>query len=318
MVGCDIFPSTFDKNYNYVDNQPISSSENILIIDNDVYDPDYIPLVLNSIHENSIGNVNIGLMIVSDIGVSNKTNMLYRSILDEFNSDIPLAITHKHEGITFKSRLTNNLENYTDIISDPDTEDAIIALQNKLEAQDDKTVSYAIGGKLKFLKDFISDPYRLELFTMKVKDITFGLGCNPRDKQCSRDHNLASTPEALSATKTVYSKLHGKIPFIVVDDKRGRVRSLDIFKNANIPLMNHLLGTNIYGTYGDHHAGDVEILFSHSRKEHFIAQKCNVVFSKESFKAQNLGSGSDLLLINKDLDINGLTYQIYSSLIKNK
>ena len=288
----------------------------ILILDNDAYDPDYMPLLLSAIHENRWGLVNVGLVIITEQGVSNKTNMLYRSILEEFKSDIPLTIAHNTSDRVFRSKLTNNLENYTDIIYDDVVEDAITVLENKLESKDDKTVSYAIGGKLIFLSKFLSDPERLELFKLKVKEVIYALGCNPRDRSCSRDFNLAATNKAYSATKDVYSKLHGKIPFVVIDDKRGRVRSLDMFKSAKIPLMNHLLGTNIYGTYGDHHAGDVEILFAKSRKDNFNSYRCNVALIDKSFKANSINkSGNDYILINKDISINGLTSAIYDSLI---
>ena len=301
--------------------EDIKSKEDILIIDNDVYDPDYIPLVLNSIHENRNKFVNIGLIIISEHGISNKTNMLYRSILKEFNSDIPITIAHDVRDRVFQSKLTNNLENYTEIIEDSETQEAIEVLENTLEAQDDKTVSYATGGKLIFLSKFLSDPQRLELFKLKVKEIIFALGCNPQDSSCSNDFNLAATDIAYNATKDVYTKLHGIIPFIVVDDRRGdisKIRSLDIFKNTNIPLMRHLLGTNIYGTYGDHHAGDVEILFAKSREDHFNKYRCNVVINNKAFKAVNINeSGNDFILVNKDIDINNLTYDIYQVLIDN-
>ena len=333
LTGCDMLDYNYnsrltnDSNSSLVEKsgdsgQLTNPSDKILIIDNDAYDPDYIPLVLSSIHENKNRLINIGLMIVSEKGVSNKTNMLYRSILEQFDSKIDLTISHNSSDRVFKSKLTNNLENYVDIIRDDEIEEAAMVLQTKLEAQDDKTVSYATGGKLIFLSKFLSDPYRLELFKLKVKDITFGLGCNVLDKSCSKDFNLAATDKAYSATKDIYNKLHNKIPFIVVNDRRGdikKIRSLDIFKSANIPLMKHLLGTNIYGTYGDHHAGDIEILLSHSRADAFEKHKCNVALVNKSFKAQGIDkAGNDTILINKKIDINGITKAMYQSLISNK
>ena len=295
-----------------------NKSKDILIIDNDVYDPDYIPLVLNAIHENREKRVNVGLMIISEHGISNKTNMLYRSIIEEFNSNIPITIAHDVRDRVFRSKLTNNIENYSNLVKDSEVEDAIDVLENTLESQDDKSVSYATGGKLIFLSKFLSDPSRLELFKLKVKEVIFGLGCNPLDSKCSRDFNLAATNQAYSATKDVYSKLHGKIPFVVVDDKRGKVRSLDIFKSANIPLMNHLLGTNIYGTYGDHSAGDIEILFAKSREDNFNRYSCDVKLINKSFKAKNIGkNGNDFILVNKNININNLTHKNYQSLIEN-
>jgi len=323
ISGCEYLDEIFDFNDKSTATNTNNNVEHLqkysrstLIIDNDSYDPDYIPLVLNSIYEHKINKVNIGLIITSETDTSNKTNLLYRSILDEFNSNIPLAISTNTNDRTFKSKLTNNIESYSALIYDDETDKAIIALENRLEAQDDKTVSYATGGKLIFLSKFLSDPSRLELFKLKVKEVLFALGCNPQDSSCSNDFNLAATNKAYNATKDVYSKLHGEIPFVVVNDKRGRVRSLDIFKDANIPLMHHLLGTNIYGTYGDHNAGDVEVLFAKSRADSFSKHKCNIVLSNRAFKATNLnGNGNDYLLINKSLDINGLTSQIYQNLI---
>ena len=302
-----------------ISNTTAKKHTNILIIDNDSYDPDYIPLVLNAIHENRVKRVKVGLIIITEDGLTNKTNMLYRSILKEFNSNIPLALAHNVADRAFRSKLTNNLENYTDIIHDDETEDAINILQETLEAQEDKTVSYATGGKLIFLSKFLSDPQRLELFKLKVKEITFGLDCNPQDMACGRDFNLAATQMAYNATQDIYAKLHGKIPFIVVDDKRGKsVRSLDIFKNANIPLMNHLLGTNIYGTYGDHNAGDIEILFSKSQKASFTKHKCNILFENRAFKAKSIDkAGGDYLFINNGLNINNLTKENYKALINS-
>ncbi len=321
--GCEIddLLSSNIKHQKELSEQEIvkKSTKDVLIIDNDVYDPDYIPLLLNSIYEHKEKNVNIGLIIISEDGVSNKTNMLYRSILEEFNSNIPLTIAHNVNDRVFKSRLTDNLENYTQIINDTDTEEAIETLEEKLESYNDKTVTYATGGKLIFLSKFLSNPQRLELFKLKVKEVIFGLGCNALDKGCSRDFNLAATDIAYNATKDVYNKLHNKIPFVVVDDKRGdikKIRGLDLFKDANIPLMNHLLGTNIYGTYGDHHAGDIEILFAKSRKDNFNRYKCNVSLKDKAFKATDIKKGgNDYILINRDLDINKKTKEIYQSLI---
>ena len=291
-------------------------SKNILILDNDVYDPDYIPLVLNSIHEHKNKLVDLKLIIITEDGISNKTNMLYKSIIDKFNSNIPITLAHNVSDRAFESKLTKNLENFTEIIEDDQIQDAIEDLETKLEAQDDKSVSYATGGKLIFLSKFLSDPARLELFKLKVKEIVFGLGCNPKDKNCQNDFNLAATNKAYNATKDIYNKLHNKIPFVVIDDKRGKVRSLDIFKDANIPLMHHLLGTNIYGTYGDHNAGDVEVLFAKSREDSFEKNKCNITLKNRAFKAQSIGSsGNDFILTNKNLDFNNLTYNIYKSLI---
>ncbi len=296
------------------------SNEDTLILDNDSYDPDYIPLVLNAIEEHKRGNVNVGLIIVSEDGLSDKTNMLYRSILDKFNSNIPVTLAHGTSDRAFRSKLTNNLENYTDIINDSSIEDAIEVLENKLESQEDKTVTYATGGKLIFLSKFLSNPQRLELFKLKVKELIIGMGCNPLDKKCSREFNLAATDKAYRATKDVYSKLHGRIPFGVIDDKRGdikKIRALDIFKNANIPLMHHLLGTNIYGTYGDHHAGDVEILFSQSRKEMFNKYRCNVKLENKALKAYIDKNGKDYVYINKGLNINSSTKSNYQRLINS-
>jgi len=326
MNGCEYLDKLFnfkqqDKVYEYTEPvSSINSNKEILIIDNDSYDPDYIPLVLSAINENKKGNINIGLIIISEDGLSNRTNMLYRSILNEFNSNIPLTLAHGINDRAFRSKLTNNLENYTEIINDDEIEDAIETLENKLESQEDKSVTYATGGKLIFLSKFLSNPARLELFKLKVKKIVFGLGCSVLDYQCSNDFNLASTNKAYSATKDIYSKLHGSIPFVVVNDKRGpksKNRALDIFKNANIPLMTHLLSTNIYGTYGDHNNGDVEILFSQSRKSNFNTLKCNVELTKKSFKAKNIGkSGNDIIYINKSLNINETSKEAYNNLIK--
>lgn len=294
----------------------------ISIIDNDTYDPDYIPLLLSAIYENKNKNVNIGLIIVSEDGLSDKTNMLYRSILEEFNSEIPLTISHNTNDRSFRSKLLNNIENYSYTIKDSELEDASITLENTLEEQEDKSVSYLVGGKLIFLSKFLSEPDRLELFKLKVKKIIFGLGCNPLDKECKQDFNLASTNKALLATKDIYSKLHNQIPFVVIDDKRGKganVRSLDLFKNSDIPLMKHLLSTNIYGTYGDHNLGDIEILFSESRVDNFEQKSCNVVFENNSFKAKSIDKGgNDYILINRDLNIGQLTRDIFQSLIDSK
>ncbi len=294
----------------------------ISIIDNDTYDPDYIPLLLSAIYENKNKNVNVGLIIVSEDGLSDKTNMLYRSILEEFNSEIPLTISHNTNDRSFRSKLLNNIENYSYTIKDSELEDASITLENTLEEQEDKSVSYLVGGKLIFLSKFLSEPDRLELFKLKVKKIIFGLGCNPLDKECKQDFNLASTNKALLATKDIYSKLHNQIPFVVIDDKRGKganVRSLDLFKNSDIPLMKHLLSTNIYGTYGDHNLGDIEILFSESRVDNFEQKSCNVVFENNSFKAKSIDKGgNDYILINRDLNIGQLTRDIFQSLIDSK
>jgi hypothetical protein len=323
MSGCEYLDRLFNikdtasNPSNNSTSQHISKRDkNILIIDNDSYDPDYIPLVLNSIYENEAKNINIGLMIVSETDISNKTNMLYRSILDEFNSNIPLAISHNTNDRTFRSKLTNNIENYSSLVYDDETDSAITALTNTLEAQEDKSVSYATGGKLIFLSKFLSDPSRLELFKQKVKELIFALDCNPKDKNCQNDFNLAATNKAYNATKDIYNKLHNKIPFVVINNKRNKVRSLDIFKDANIPLMHHLLGTNVYGTYGDHNAGDVEVLFAKSREDSFEKDKCNITLKNRAFKAQSIGSsGNDFILTNKNLDFNNLTYNIYKSLI---
>jgi hypothetical protein len=310
---------TSDSNNTINKSSAIKKSDKVLFIDNDAYDPDYMPLLLSAIHENRWGLVDVGLIIVTEQGLSNKTNILYRSILEEFKSDIPLALAHNTSDRAFRSRLTNNLEEYANIVPDSELEDAIEVLENKLEERDDKTVSYATGGKLIFLSKFLSDPARLELFKLKVKEIIFGLGCNPLDKTCSRDFNLAATDKAYNATKDVYSKLHGKVPFVVVDDKRGNIkhlRALDKFKKADISLMHHLLGTNIYGTYGDHHVGDAEILFAKSREDNFNKYRCNVALTHKSFKAQGVNrGGNDYILINKDININSLTSAIYESLI---
>ena len=326
MSGCEYLDRLFNikdtssrPSNNSTVNEQVLRSKDILIIDNDSYDPDYIPLVLNSIYEHEAKNVNIGLIITSETDVSNKTNMLYRSILDEFNSNIPLAISTNTNDRTFRSKLTTNIEEYSFLVYDDETDSAITALTIKLESQKDKSVSYATGGKLIFLSKYLSDPSRLELFKLKVKEVLFALGCNPKDMSCSNDFNLAATNKAYKATKDIYNKLHGKIPFVVVDDKRGdikKIRSLDIFKNANIPLMNHLLGTNIYGTYGDHHAGDIEILLAKSRESHFKKYRCNIVLENRAFKAKDINKrGNDYLLVNKDININSFTYQVYQYLI---
>ena len=324
LNGCEYLDKMFDfkqekKSYAYSEN---AASENILIIDNDSYDPDYIPLVLNAINESKKGNINIGLIIISEHGLSNKTNVLYKSILNEFNSNIPLTLAHKTNDRSFRSKLTNNLESYTDITHDNEMDDAIEVLENKLESQNDKSVTYATGGKLIFLSKFISNPARLELFKLKVKKVVFGLDCGALDNQCSNDFNLAATKKAYKATKDVYNKLHGDIPFVVVNDKRGKAssnRALDIFKKANIPLMTHLLSTDIYGTYGDHNNGDVEILFSQSRKENFNSSKCNLKLINKSFKAKDIGkNGNDIIYVNKSLNINKTSKEAFKSLINAK
>ncbi len=315
ISGCEYL----DKLFNINERSSSYASSDTLVIDNDSYDPDYIPLLLSTIYEHKINKVNVGLILTTEADVSNKTNMLYRSILEEFNSDIPLAISTNSNDRTFRSKLTNNIEDYSSLIYDSQTDPAVTALTNLLESHNDKTVTYATGGKLIFLSKYLSDPQRLELFKLKVKEVIFGLGCNPLDKGCSKDFNLAATDIAYNATKDVYNKLHNEIPFVVVDDKRGdikKIRGLDQFKDANIPLMNHLLGTNIYGTYGDHHAGDVEILFAKSREDGFNRYSCNVVLSNKAFKATNINKGgNDYILINKDISINNLTSKIYRSLI---
>jgi len=294
--------------------QPNRKSPETVIVDNDVYDPDNYMSVLLSIHENMYGYANIGLLIMSDIGVSGKTSAVWKAILNTYHSNIPLAITKRQEGAVFKVKATEHISDYIDW-NDSMTEDALTALDRVLNNAGDKKVTYTTGGKLRVIRDYISTPKRYELFKSKVKLLIIGMGNDAWDIHSSRDHNLACTDSAYQATLTVYQKLHGIIPFGVVKDHRGHNnRFLDIFKTVDIPVMKYIYGVNTYGTYGDHGGGDTEVILAVSRPNSFKRYPCTITLKDKTLKITSF-DGNDVCIENDGtLPVMGFLKEVVTNL----
>jgi hypothetical protein len=194
--------------------------------------------------------------------------------------------------------------------------DAYTELDTYLESVPDKSVRYVMGGKFVFLSQYLSDPYRLELFILKVKSLYIGLGCDITINDSCKDFNLAMNQKSWSATVNVYNQLHGKVPYVV-----GKINPypfptvFNLFKNSSgiYKPLKIIWGNGTYRNYGEIDLGDIDSAFPALEIVNYVSQKGQVVLGNKRFNFIYTNNKNDLINIIND-DVNGIMGNIIKEL----
>ena len=232
--------------------------DNVVIIDNDCHDEDFVPLVQGAIHLDRYSKYKVH-MIVTCNQKNNCAYALYNTILKYYNSNIPLWL-HKGDRLV-NSRHCKGIDKYPGYIPDNKAPNAIKELEKTLRQSKDKSVKYLTGGELYTLRDFLRDKNRRDLFYKKVSEVLVATGCNINDNNC-KDFNLAKDENTANATREVFKYLkEGSITIGNVNFKdRDKLRVYDYYKNKPDSPIKHILANGQYRTFGNIPPGDIEVI----------------------------------------------------------
>jgi len=296
-----------DKN----NTQPLN--KNTIILDQDSWDGDNYNFATFAVYLDKQG-VDVTLLQTEANGF--RSSWMYKAILSSYNPNntvsFGVSLNSNDRGLP-KFKASDVLQKSGYIYTyDKDTSNAYSVLENKLETSEDNSITYVIGGKLIFLSKFLSDPARLELFKLKVKEVIFGLGCDMTNSVPCRDFNLAMNNTSWKATVDVYNKLHNQITLSVGSAKYGNQRVYDFYKNTKHEELKIIYGnTNRNVNYGDISLGDLDSILPASGLANYTTQKGILSLGNKRFIFKQ-GKGNDKLYIIKD-DIVG----ILTNIIKN-
>ena len=284
---------------------PLPKIEKTIILDNDVWDSDnYNTPIIGAYLSKRDWNV---VVLQTESTQSNSSSCEWIKLLNIYDKDKKVSYGLSKDSNDRALPPTKANKHLSNCIPDSAVGNAYNVLTEALEKAEDLSVRYATGGKLIFLSNYLKNPYHLQLFKLKVTKIYFGLGCDITNNNSCKDFNLAMNDKSWRATKEIYSKLHGIIPFVVGSAKYGKQRVYDYFKTtANDATI--IYGNGTYGNFGDISLGDIDIFLPAGELAKYTVIKGNISLGNKRFLFKK-GKGSDELNIIND-DIVGIVEKI--------
>jgi hypothetical protein len=294
---------------------PKPKEPQLIIVDNDIYDPDWVILLSAALGMQRIGEAKIVAVLITGRDINQKQGMLYSSVMHYYGyKDIPIGLNHQQQMRTYSIHAARKNpphkeylgrdKNIDEFPSDgkldtqyPDSSKLLC----QLLAKSKQKVSWVVGGHLHHVANLLREKKACNgraLIKQKVKEIVLGMGWNSRtsgEPEINLSEGTTAPNDAQEATRYVFEHLPSSVPLIIAtipNNRAGESRVADIFKTkayADSPMA-FILSVPKYGIYGDHGLSDFEALLyavrgTKSSKGEIYAKKVKSCFELTPWSA---------------------------------